>query len=102
MNRISATAEPAFAALSYNFVLAHWEAYKKLAGDGLFGGQHWLLPDAAASSNDPAMARRLIADQQRLAGAAGASAAARVAAAIHIRARLRDREAPALAAALAR
>ena len=94
--------EPAFAALSYNFVLAHWEAYKKLAGDGLFGGQHWLLPNTAVSSSDPAMARRLIDDQQRLAGAAGASAAARVAAAIHIRASLRDREAPALAAALAR
>jgi aminopeptidase N len=91
---------PAWVMPCYDFVVAHWEQYKRLAGDGPFGGQLWLLPNAVAASSDPAMARRLIVDQERLAGAAGASSAQRVAAAIDNRSRLREREAPALAAAL--
>lgn len=91
---------PAWVMPCYDFVVAHWEQYKRLAGDGPFGGQLWLLPNAVAASSDPAMARRLVVDQERLAGAAGASSAQRVAAAIDNRSRLREREAPALAAAL--
>jgi aminopeptidase N len=92
--------EPAMSSLAYDFVVAHWDAVSRLAGEGAFGGLHWLLPAAAASSSDAAVAHTLVADQQRLAGAAGASAAAQIAADIHNRSRLRAREAPALAAAL--
>ena len=87
--------EPAMSPMVYDFVVNHWAQLGRLAGDGPFGGRYWLLPSAAESSSDPAMARRLVADQQRLAGTAGASAAARTAAAIENRSRLRAREAPA-------
>lgn len=92
--------EPSLVLLSYDFVVTHWDEYKRLAGDGIFGGHNRLLPNAAASSSDPTLARRLLADQSRLAGTAGESAAARTAAAIQNRSRLREREASALAAAL--
>lgn len=94
--------EPTLAPMAYGFVVAHWAELAALAGDGPFGGRHWLLPNAAASSSDPAVARTLLADQRRLAGAAGDSAAARTAAAIETRSRLRLREAPALALSLGR
>jgi hypothetical protein len=94
--------EPALSPLAYDFVVAHWAELSRLAGEGSFGGRYWLLPSAAESSSDPAVARRMVADQQRLAGAAGKSAAARTAAMIENRIRLREREAPALAAALGR
>jgi aminopeptidase N len=90
----------AHAALAYSHLVTHWDAYKRLAGEGPFGGQHWLLPDIVASASNSAVASRLVADQQRLAGAAGASTAARTAAEINNRSRLREREAAALAAAL--
>ncbi len=89
------------AKVAYDFVVAHWDAYKRLAGEGPFGGHHWLLPGVVASSSDSAVARALLADQKRLAGAAGDSPAARIAAEINNRSRLREREAPALATALA-
>ncbi len=92
--------EPTLAALAYRHVLKHWETYKRLAGEGPFGGQHWLLPNAAAAASDSAVARTLVADQLRLAGAAGGSSAARIAAEIDNRSRLRVREAATLAAAL--
>jgi hypothetical protein len=94
--------EPAMSPMAYEFVVRHWAQLGRLAGDGPFGGRYWLLPAAAESSSDPAVASALIADQQRLAGAAGASAAARAAAAINNRSRLRVRESTALAAALGR
>ena len=93
--------ESAQADLVYNFVVAHWDTYKRLAGEGPFGGYHWLLPRVLAASSDSAVAQRLLADQKRLAGAAGDSAAARTAAEIENRSRLREREAQALARALA-
>ncbi len=88
--------QPLLGPLAYDFVVAHWEAFKRLAGDGPFGGHHWLLPDAAGSSSDAAVVRTLVADQKRLAGPSGETAAARVAAMIDNRSRLRAREAPAL------
>lgn len=89
------------APLAYDFVLAHWPVLAQAAGDGVFGGRHWLLPGAAYWSNDASQARRLLDDQQRLDGAAGASTAERVAATIEVRLRLREREAVALPPALA-
>jgi aminopeptidase N len=94
--------EPAMSALAYDFVVAHWAELSRLAGEGSFGGRYWLLPGAAGSSSDATMARRLVTDQQRLAGAPGSSAAAQTAATIENRSRLRLREAPALATALGR
>jgi aminopeptidase N len=94
--------EPSLSPLAYDFVVAHWGELSRLAGEGAFGGRYWLLPEAAASSSDTSVARRLVTDQQRLAGAAGESAAAQTAATIENRSRLRQREAPALAAVLGR
>lgn len=88
-------------AVDYAFAIEHWQALARLAGDGAFGGSSWLLPGIVWWPSDPQMAQRLLQDQQRLAGATGASTAERVAAGIQIRSRLREREASALAAALA-
>jgi aminopeptidase N len=87
--------EPAMSPMAYEFVVTHWAQLSKLAGEGPFGGRYWLLPGAVESSSDPAAARKMVADQQRLAGTAGSSAAARTAATIDNRSRLRAREAPA-------
>ena len=84
--------KPEHGSMSYEFVVQHWEALQGLAGTGPFGGRNWLLPDAASAAHDPAVAARLLQDQQRLAGAAGASTAARVAQVIEQRRRLRERE----------
>jgi hypothetical protein len=72
-----------------------------LAGTGVFGGHHDLLPSATGESSDLALAARLRRDQARWAGAAGAGLAERAVARIEVRARLREREANTLAAALA-
>jgi aminopeptidase N len=93
---------PSLSPQAYAFTVAHWDGLKRLAGEGGFGTLYWLLPLAARFSSDVAVARSLRADQQRLAGAAGESTAALIAAEIETRARLREREAAALAAALAR
>jgi len=92
---------PLHSSMSYDFVVQHWDTLQGLAGSGPFGGRNWLLPDAAASAHDPAVAARLLQDQARLAGAAGASTAARVAQVIQQRHRLREREAGPLAPVLA-
>jgi len=92
---------PAFAAMAYEFVIAHWGPLAALAGDGVFGGRNWLLPQAASGSSDPDLARRLAIDQRRLAGEAGLPAAERVGGRIGSRARLREREADSLGPALA-
>jgi aminopeptidase N len=91
---------PALVSLAYRFVLAHWDALARLAGDGPFGGRHWLLPSSAGSSSEPAMAQQLLLDQHRLAGTSGASSAQRMAASIQARHRLREREAEQLPGAL--
>ena len=88
---------PALGPLAYGFVLEHWSELSRLAGDGVFGGQHWLLPGTAQGSSDPAVAARLQQDQQRLTGDAGSSAAQIVAQGIEVRHRLREREAMRLA-----
>ena len=87
--------------MSYAFVLDHWAALAKAAGDGVFGGRNWLLPGTAYWSADAALAQRLLADQARLTGATGESTARRVAAGIEVRRRLREREADVLAPVLA-
>jgi aminopeptidase N len=84
--------EPSLSPTVYAFVLEHWDHFKRVAGEGVFGGHHNLLPDAAAGSSEQAVARALVVDQQRLAGAAGASAAARAVATIENRHRWRERE----------
>ena len=94
-------AVPALIPQVYAFAVENWQALARLGGDGPFGGRNWLLPGIAWWANDAQMAQRLLQDQQRLAGPTGASTAERVAASIEIRARLREREVSALAAALA-
>jgi hypothetical protein len=91
--------QPSLAPLAYDFVLKHWQVLAQLAGDGGFG-RHWLLPGALNMSSDPEAARRMVADQQRLDGAAGDSTAQQVLATVQNRDRLRQREAAALARAL--
>jgi aminopeptidase N len=87
-----------FGELAYAFTLQHWAALAKLAGTGPFGGSLWLLPNAAASFSDAPRAARLIEDQRRTAGEAGAAAAATVAAHIEVRAALKAREQASLGA----
>ena len=88
-----------FGGQSYAWVLANWEALAALAGDAMFA-RHGLLPGAASAFSDPARAVQLVADQQRSAGADGAVPAARAAAAIALRAAVRQRDAAALQALL--
>ena len=85
----------------YEFAVEHWPALARLGGEGAFGGRNWLLPGIAWWSSDVALATRLLEDQQRLAGTTGESTAQRAAASIQTRARLREREATGLIAALA-
>jgi aminopeptidase N len=92
--------EPSMTLAAYEFSLAQWPRLAALAGTGVFGGRHELLPSATGDSSDPALAARLRRDQARWAGAAGAGLAERAVARIEVRARLREREANALAAAL--
>jgi aminopeptidase N len=89
-----------FGELAYGFTLSHWNVLAKLAGTGPFGGNIWLLPNAAASFNDAARAARLVDDQRRTAGDAGAASAATVAATIELRAAVRSREQATLPRAL--
>ncbi len=91
--------QPAHGEMAYRHVLQHWPRLAERAGT-MFGAQGWLLPDAASSFSNADDAVRLRADQLRLAGPTGASSAARVAAAIEMRAALRNREAERLPAAL--
>ena len=93
--------EPTMIPQVYAFTIEHWQALAQLGGEGAFGGRNWLLPSIAWWSTTPELAARLLQDQRQLAGAAGASTAERVAAAIRVRASLREREADSLAAALA-
>jgi aminopeptidase N len=93
--------EPSLTLAAYDFSLAQWPRLAALAGTGVFGGRHDLLPAATGESSDLALAARLRKDQARWAGAAGAGLAERAVARIDVRARLRAREADTLAAALA-
>lgn len=93
-------AHPVHSQRAYGFVVAHWDALNRLAGEGPFGGRYSLLPGAASASSEPALAQRLLQDQESLAGAAGVSSARRTAAAIQARHRLREREAERLAKVL--
>jgi aminopeptidase N len=93
--------EPVHAAVAYDFTAAHWPQLAKLAGSGVFGARAWLLPGAADGLTDRAAASRLREDQRRLAGPTGAAPAETVAAAIEVRAALREREAERLGTALA-
>jgi aminopeptidase N len=82
-----------FGAAAYDFTLAHWAELARRSDDW---GRVGLLPAAAAGFCEPAQAERLLADQRRLAGADGDSAAQRQAAAIRLRAAVRERVAAAL------
>jgi aminopeptidase N len=88
---------PSLGPLAYAFVLDHWKELSRLAGNGVFGGQNWLLPGAAYWSSDPAMAMRLLQDQKRVTGDTGDSTAQIAAQGIAVRHRLREREAARLA-----
>jgi aminopeptidase N len=95
-------ATPGMAPLAYGFAVKHFAALAKLAGDGLFGGRQLILPGSTGASADAGLAARMLADQARLAGPDGASAAATAAAAIKVRAALREREGQRLAMPRAR
>jgi aminopeptidase N len=92
--------EPVHATAAYDFAAAQWPQLAKLAGSGVFGARAWLLPGAADGLNDRAAASRLREDQRRLAGPSGVAPAETVAAAIEVRAALREREAERLGTAL--
>lgn len=81
-----------FGEMAYGFTLAHWDELAALSGE-MFGGKHWLLPNAASRFNDLGSARRLLADQRRMAGEDGASSAARTAARIELLAAVKQRDA---------
>lgn len=89
------------AALAFEHTRAHWPALAKKAGTSAFNQSAWLLPRAAESAVDPALADALVFEQQRRMGARGARAAHSVAARIQARAALRAREAEGFASALA-
>lgn len=91
--------ENAHAAMAYNFVVEHWALLAEKAG-GMFGARAWLLPSASESFSEPAAARRLLVDQQRLAGDPGAAPALQVAAQIELRSVIRARESERLGMAL--
>jgi aminopeptidase N len=93
---------PVHGELVYEHVRRHWAAWSALAGDGVFGGRNWLLPQSAGQLADAAWAERLRADQRALAGPTGASSAATVGARIEARHRLREREATGTAQQLTR
>ena len=85
------------AELAYRFTLSNWPALAELAGPV---GRMWLLPSAAEGFNRLDQAKSLVADQQRVAGAPGASPAARIAARIELQAAVQSREAGAIDAEL--
>lgn len=87
-------------ALAYQFTLDHWPKLAARASN-LFGESSQLLPNAAASFNEEARAQQLVADQARVAGADGKVSAQRIASRIELQARVRRRDAEALAAFLA-
>lgn len=93
--------EPVHAAQAYEFARANWAHLAKLAGSGVFGPRGWLLPGAADGLHERAAASRLREDQRRLAGPTGKAPAETVAAAIEVRASLREREAERLGTSLA-
>ncbi|MBX3606199.1 MAG: M1 family metallopeptidase [Piscinibacter sp.] len=76
--------------LAYRHLVDHWSAWSQLAGAV---GARWLLPGAAGSSNDPARAAQLRADQQRLVGPDGQALAERAAARIGQQAAVKERAA---------
>jgi len=91
---------PGMGPMAYAFVVEHWAALSKLAGNNVFAGDQWLLPNAAGWASDATVARQLMADQLRLRGAAGEDPAARTSAVILSRHRLREREAGRIGEAL--
>jgi hypothetical protein len=95
-----AAASP-FRDLAYRFTVDHWPRLAELAGDHLFWGARWLLPNAARNDNDSGRIPQLLADQRRLAGATGATAAERIAYAISLYGAVRQRDAQSLYRALA-
>jgi aminopeptidase N len=86
--------------LAYAFVVARWADFERLAGDSVFGGRVWLLPNAAQGFHRPEEAARLQADQKRLVGETGAQPARETAELIRQRAAWRAREELMLLAAL--
>ncbi|WP_243651216.1 M1 family metallopeptidase [Rubrivivax gelatinosus] len=90
---------PGHEQLAYDFVVAEFARLGELAGP-MFGARAWLLPGTVAASADAGVARRMLADQQRLVGTPGAATAARAAARITLRAQVRAAEAQRLAPAL--
>jgi aminopeptidase N len=90
-------ATPGLGPLVYEYVVAHWPAFERMAGDH---ASRWLLPAAMGWGADDARAATLARDQARLAGASGKAAADIVVASIRTRTLLREREAARLPAAL--
>jgi len=87
---------------AYAFAVEHFGDLVKMADNGPFGGRSWLLPSSAGNAAERSDAARLLADQQRLAGADAMGPARQVAEQIERRAAWRERHAAALQAALAK
>jgi len=88
-----------FGEQAYAFARANWPALAARAGAAVTM-RHGLLPGAAAGLHSAAAAARVQADQQELAGADAVLPAARQATQIALRARMRERDAQALAVQL--
>ena len=95
------SAQSPLGGLAYGFTLEHWDELAQIAG-GAMWGRYWLLPSAASRFNEPARAAQLIDDQHRKAGPDGAVPAARIASRIALLSAVRQRDAEALQALLAR
>ena len=89
---------PAHGELAYTFTRDHFDVLSRKRTEG---GRAYLLPGAASGFNDEAHATALLADQQRLIGAAGDKAAREAAGEIELRGRIKSRNGASLAADLA-
>lgn len=86
-----------FADLAYEWSVAHWQELAALSGADAFGAKAWLLPATTGRMWRREDATRLLADQERLMGAAGSMTARRMAETLERRATWRERDAAALA-----
>jgi len=90
---------PEHTQLAYAFARDHFDALSRKQSEW---GRAYLLPSTASGFNDEARATALLADQQRLVGAAGEKAAREAAGEIELRSRIKSRNRASIATDLAR
>jgi aminopeptidase N len=90
---------PAHGELAYAFTRENFDALARKSSEW---GRAYLLPRAASGFNDEAKVAALLADQQRLVGAAGDRAARQTAGDIEFRSRIKARNGTSLSADIAR